>query len=256
MDRWPNVQLDAEVFAAFLKERGGDRLESARQEELYLACACLRGDPAAVNALDAEFLPEVDRALARLDEPRSFVDDVRQHVRRLLFAPEPGKRSKLESFSGRGPLGGWIRAVAVRTASNLKRAGQREQVEASERLAQAPALTSSPELEVLKSRYRGTFESALKAALKALPTRERTVLRLNAIEGLSIDQIGNLYQVHRTTVARWIASAKKSIVDETHRVAKSALKLSTGDLQSLMNVVRSDLDVSLSRLLRERTKDT
>jgi RNA polymerase sigma-70 factor (ECF subfamily) len=248
--RWPEVSVQDVAFERFLEARSVDprSLEPGRIEELYLICACLAGDAAAVRALDSEFLPEVDRALARLGQTGA-TDDVRQQVRRAFFAPERDKPSKLESFSGRGPLAAWVRVVAVRMASNLHRRTRRETLEDSDRWARSPAITPSPELQVLRERYRSDFEAALTHALQALSTRDRTVLRLHSLEGMSLDQIAQMYQVHRATAARWIASTRKALVDDTQRRIREALALSSGELQSLMAAVRSDLDVSLHRLL-------
>ena len=43
--------------------------------------------------------------------------------------------------------------------------------------------------------------------MQTLSAQERTVLRLHVLDGLGTDEIGALYKVHRTTVARWQAQA-------------------------------------------------
>jgi DNA-directed RNA polymerase specialized sigma24 family protein len=41
----------------------------------------------------------------------------------------------------------------------------------------------------------------MAAAMDAMPPLERAVLRYQVVDGLSIDEIGALYDVHRATAA-------------------------------------------------------
>src|SRR5438552_1509727 len=91
----------------------------------------------------------------------------------------------------------------------------------------------------------------LEAALAGLHggKRHRTLLRLNLVDGLNIDKIGALYGVHRATVASWIAGARDEILTATRKALQERLKLSRAEFESLMGLVVSNLEVSLSRLL-------
>jgi RNA polymerase sigma-70 factor, ECF subfamily len=256
---WPKVMVDAEAYVRHLAKhlRDEPHLEGAlriiRGPDLYLACACAQGDKEAILALDRGFLREVDSALARMRLDRSTVDEVKQIVREKLLVTDGGI-PKIADYAGRGPLDVWLRVVAVRAAVSLLRArdpigkGSGDTV-ADEALLRAASSSNDPELDLIKARYAGEFKAALEGALRSLPTKERTTLRLHFVDGLNIDQIGTIFRVHRSTVARWIARSREQLLEEVRRVLTTELRLTPTEFQSLMGDVESRLHLSLHRLL-------
>ena len=108
-----------------------------------------------------------------------------------------------------------------------------------------------PETEYLRARYRAEFEAAVREALQALPDRDRLLLRLTTVSGLSHDQIATIYKVNQSTVSRWIAGARAQVLQATERVMCGKLGVPRGELQSLAGLLLSRIDVSLSRVLGE-----
>jgi RNA polymerase sigma-70 factor, ECF subfamily len=74
---------------------------------------------------------------------------------------------------------------------------------------------------------------------------------MHYVDGLNIEEIGLAYRVHRATVARWLAASREKILDETKRLLSQGLKLDREEVQSMIDLVRSRLDVSIYRLLDE-----
>jgi RNA polymerase sigma-70 factor (ECF subfamily) len=146
-----------------------------------------------------------------------------------------------------GALGGWVRVAAVRTALNLRR--DQKPAEAEQPRMSPSEAVPDPELDFLKMRYRGEFEAAFGDALGALDSEERNVLRLHYLDGLNIDEIGALFKVHRTTVARWLAKSREQILMGTRRRLGERLRITDSELDSLIALVQSQLDVSLRRFL-------
>ena len=109
--------------------------------------------------------------------------------------------------------------------------------------------TGNPELELLKRQYAAAFSDALRAAVGALEPRLRAAMRMSFVDGLSIDEIGAVYTVHRATAARWIQRACDAILDHTRATLAERLALSQTELDRLTAMVQSQLDVSLSQLL-------
>lgn len=68
---------------------------------------------------------------------------------------------------------------------------------------------------------------------------------------MNIDRIGAVFNVHRATVARWIAAAREGLLERTMARLGERLRLEPADFESLLRVVRSSLDVSLHALLAE-----
>src|SRR5262249_7133929 len=106
-----------------------------------------------------------------------------------------------------------------------------------------------PEQRMIHARYRAPFEDALREGLAQLSKRDRNLLRFHYLVGMTLDAMARSYRVHRATVARWLAAIR----DELETGVKIRLWEETGispsELQSLWIAVKSDIDVSLSRLL-------
>ena len=66
---------------------------------------------------------------------------------------------------------------------------------------------------------------------------------------LSIDEIGAALHIHRATAARWIRAASEAVREETRRRLHERLRLTASELDSLVGLVRSQLHLSLARLL-------
>lgn len=79
--------------------------------------------------------------------------------------------------------------------------------------------------------------------------RERTVFRLHLLDGLSLDEIGRLYGVNKSSVSRWLGAVRAHLLDTAR--SELAARLAPGDLASLVRAFRENLDLSLTRLLRD-----
>lgn len=246
---WPGVELDPARFMAFLAARVKGDLGAVRTPDLYLACACLAGDPLALAALDARIIARVDKAVEGVDPAPDFVDEVRQRVRERLLVADGGAAARLEDYSGQGSLLGWARTVALRLALNLKRDTRREVPEDDEVLAELPLTGRDVELDYVRAQHREDFTQAFRDALGSLEARDRNVLRLSFVDRLSIDQIGAIYGAHRSTAARWLNTAREQLVTRTRERLAERLKLTQSDLDSLLGALQSHLEVSLNRFL-------
>jgi len=247
---WPSIELDRGMYLAYLSARQpessslDDWLANAYVSDLYLACACACMIRPAMAAFDTVHLSRVGEYLARTRPDGSFLDDVRQSLREKLFVSE-GR--KITEYSGRGQLSGWVRVLAVRTAIDLRRGR-------GERLADLQSETPSaidPELGYLAERYRGEVEEAFRHALAALDGEQRTLLRMHFVDAVTLDELARLRKVHRATVARHLAVARRTILDEIHRRLRDRLAVSTAEFMSLIRLVRSRLQISVAQLLAQ-----
>jgi RNA polymerase sigma-70 factor (ECF subfamily) len=246
IDAHPEIVVDANAFAGHVdacRERGA-RAENAG--DLLIAWATGRGDAAAMRELDRMIVREADLAARRVDRSSAFADEVRQALRVRLLVAESGP-ARIEGYIGRGPLGGWIAVAALRVALNLKR-GTRAAA-SPDILAELVSCEADPELRHLKSLYRAEFREALEAALLAQPDRQRALLRLSFVDGLRMNQLAQLYDVHETTAARWVSRAAADVAEDTRRRLMTRLALSPSSLDSVARMVLSNLDVSIARVL-------
>jgi RNA polymerase sigma-70 factor (ECF subfamily) len=241
---WPQITLELEAFAAHCAA-----LEHGSHVDLYLACACARRDPAALDAFERHVIAEVPAYVSRLDAGATFADEVRQRVRERLLVASPGEPPRIADYAGRGPLGAWVRIAATRIALDLLRE-RGDALAADEDLA--PTL-HDPALELVRERYADAYQAAIKLALSSLSSRERNVLRMHLVARFSIDAIGTTYRVHRATAARWIERAQDKVASETYRLLGEQLALSHSELDSIARVLVSQLHVSIGPLLSDDT---
>jgi RNA polymerase sigma-70 factor (ECF subfamily) len=230
---------------------GSSDLE-ARAADLYLATACIAGDATAITVLES-LLPAVIRpALARLGVPISDDDEIVQRVRVALLVKGAGGACGLAGYSGRGELRAYVRSVAVRLAlKRIEREGPTSD-ERSDLLPWLPSAQDSPELALLKHRCRDDVRTGFANALATLTARERTLLRQHYLDGLTVDMLAPLYQVHRSTCARWIDAARVKLLRDVRKHLRARLDLDDAELDSAVDLVRSQLDLSLCRHLASR----
>jgi RNA polymerase sigma-70 factor (ECF subfamily) len=240
---WPEVALEREEFERYVEERraAAGRTQQ-RGAELYLACACATGDRRALAEFERRYLCEVPAFLARSNATARFIDDVRQQLRERLFV-----EGKIRQYTGTGPLVSWLRVVTVRVASNM-RARDKPHRELDEAIQ---GETASPELGIMQRRYGEPFRTALRDVLAALCPEERSVLRLHYLEGLNIGSIAAVFHVSRATIGRRVLDLRHRILEDVKRLLRVRLNTTSTELESLLRVLRSDLAMSLSVVLRE-----
>jgi RNA polymerase sigma-70 factor (ECF subfamily) len=251
---WPAFTLSTEEFAAYVRARwtdaalaeDGERLLS-NAADLFLACACARGLPAALDAFEQAHLAQLAGYIARVGCDAQSLDELRQMLRTRLFAP--GKM-EIEEYTGRGPLGAWVRVVAHGTAIDARRRDLGD-ARMTEVISDALADGSDPELGYIKAAHREQFREAFRAALGDLPRRSRTVLRLHYLDGLNLEGVAAVCQIGRTSAYRYIVDARETLLAETKRRLREMLELTPSDAESLIQLLRTQLEVSLTRLLRE-----
>jgi RNA polymerase sigma-70 factor (ECF subfamily) len=245
---WPDIDVSDEVFLRHVGERIADKqdlvatLERLHAGDLYLACACCRSDARAIAAFERVFVSQISLYLSRPGALPSFADEVRQAVRERILVARDELLPRIESYNGRGPLGGWLRMVTTRIATDLRRA-QRHDARAVD-FPLSPRVPD-PEVAYLKERYRAEFERAVEQAFGSLGTREGNVLRLHFLDGLAPAPIAAMHRVSVRTVQRWIVAAEQELMAGVRRILNERLRLSPSELESLLGLVRSQLSVSL-----------
>ena len=255
-EMWPEVEFDGAGFAAFVAERlaGGApaavALERLFLADLALAGACARGDSAAIQVLDRVMSEQVSAAADLSRAGAAVRDEAAQVVRTLLLVRRAERPPAILDYAGRGPLGGWLRITAAREVVRLLR-GSRREVELGDHLVDGEATASDPVLSGLKHRYRRELADAFHTVLGELGPRDRTLLRYQLVDGLSIDDIAALYRVHRATAARWLARIRDDLVEATRRLLAEKLGMGDDEVVSVLRLVQSELDISVIPHLRE-----
>ena len=281
---WPKLALDAQIFRAYLVERaddpddskdtmdrgdsesdegkgktvGSDRPSSgltASVADLYLACACLCEVPGAVEAFETTHHGVVTAAIRQIDPSPAFGDDVRQDLATLLFVPQNeggNKPPKIAQYGGRGPLATWTFVTVLNMARRRKRqSASRAVAEESamrEGLYEALNREGDPQLLPLKKVFATELKAALYTAIDALPTRDRLWLYMNVVRGVAMDRLGAASGASQSKVSRHIRDTKEQILNAAKQHLREQHKLTETECDSLVRLVQSQVDFTLSRV--------
>jgi RNA polymerase sigma-70 factor (ECF subfamily) len=255
---WPTVVVPRERFVAYLTARvpedvdHGEALRCMHTSDLYLACACADGDLNALKAFEAHFLPVVDRALPRLGLDPDARAEVKQRLRSTLLIDGRGP-ARITRFQGRGDLRSWIRVMAVREGLAILRRLRGQAPIGDDQLIAAVAAGDSPEVAYLKRKYRHEFRLAFTDALQSLSDRDRLVLRQRFLDGLDVIAIARGHRVHRGTAASWLERARARVLAATRASLVGRLQVAPTEIDSILRLISSQLEVSLRLLLRRKT---
>ena len=205
-----------------------------RAADVALAAALAAGDRAALDVFERELVPEIRRALAKLDGDGDLIDEALQRVREKLLVGEP----RVVEYAGRGPLVAWVQMIAIREALMLRRASRRE----APLDDLAVIVETDPALALTKRVYREHFAAAFTAALAALAVHDRTLLRLCFVDAVGTERLAALYAVHRATMFRWLRDARAQLLAGIRAELVSRTGVREDEVDSLLRAL-SSLDV-------------
>ena len=244
-----------EVAAKYLPQDAGqteivELLTKLKVEELALARSCARGNEAAWEVFLNRYREKLYRAAHSLTSEDSTARDLADSVYADLYGTRTsdGRRvSKLDSFTGRGSLEGWLRAVLAQEYVNRYRKQQRT-VSLDEKLdagAQLRAEEPNP-AQALDPR----LEKATDQALASLAAEDKFILARYFLDGRTLAEIARLLGVHESTVSRKVekitASLRKSILAA---LAKSGM--SSKEARQTMEVEVSEFSLDVRQRLLE-----
>jgi RNA polymerase sigma-70 factor (ECF subfamily) len=271
--RAAEFDLSGERFRAILEEIAAKHASSVglqafcatlRIDDLVLARACADGNERAWEVFLTRFrekLYDVARQITREDSAGKELADT---VYADLFGTKTreGKRiSKLESYSGRGSLEGWLRTVLAQEFVNTYRRQRRlvsldEESEDGVQFAAASPNSDPPPAPEL--------ESATDEALRALSPEERFVLASYFLDGRTLAEIARTLSVHESTISRKVErltkQLRKAIVKSlsrrgmSRRQAEEALNVDVRDLA--LDLRASLAQESMARAFTEKGAKT
>lgn len=253
-DAWPGFEVPDATMIAALVDATDDRdpletLTTVRAGDLYLARGCVDGNSSAIAEFERLCRPEIDRALAKLAGSRELRDDLEQMLRERLIVGTSERPPRLIEFRGHSALARWVRVVVSRLAIDLGRGrGRFEDPTSDAALLERLDASEAPEVGLLRTRYGADFKAALEAAVDTLSPRDSRLLRDHLVFDISTAKLAKLHGASKSSVARWIAAARERVATQV-RVALRERYGDTEELRSVLRLVRSDLQLSLARIL-------
>lgn len=250
---WPAVRVEPGALGTFLNERRaeGDALGRLHLEDLALAWACVERQSLAQSALVTAMRPALRRVLSRAG---SDCDELEARVLARLLGHE-GASPGLQRYAGLGRLQNFVMVTAMRALLDWQRAGRHAmKIEDDPWLELAVDVASDERGPGQRSERAGLephLREALESAIASLPVRQRNVLRLHYLEGVSADALGQMYGVHRATTTRWLVDARAHVSAEVERHLRTTLELGSATLDSIHRQLADGVDLSLNRLLAD-----
>jgi RNA polymerase sigma-70 factor (ECF subfamily) len=216
--------------------------------DLYLACACAAGARGAAAAFERQFAKTIRRAASRVLPTRDEREESEQRARQeILTGGEGGSGPRIAEYLGHGPLDAWISVAAIRVAISLGRSESAERRLRARALAEATGVDSAHLLK--NEEVRREIEPAVAAALGRLPSRDRLILGLFLVSGMTLEAIGKSLGITHQAVSKHLAKSRDAILADIRGTVAERLKISTDELMSIMRLVASQLDASITRVL-------
>lgn len=222
-------------------EETRELISSLRVEELALARACAAGHEGAWQQFMARFREKLYEAALGITKDDATGRELANSLYADLYGTteREGKRvSKLDSYTGRGSLEGWLRAVLAQEF--VKRYRTQRRLVSLEEKDEAGMQFAAPE-PVAMVELDSRLEAATDEALAQLSIEDRFVLAAYFLDGRTLAEIGRVLRVHESTISRKLekitAGLRKRIRSGltargmSKRQADEALQADVRDLQ-------------------------
>ncbi len=206
MDRVRFASLLDEIREKYLPnatpEQAADFCSGLRLEELVLARACAAGDELAWQHFIERYRPKLHSMALHITRDNEHASELADSLFADLYgvhARDGVRNSKLNFYTGRGSLEGWLRTVMAQEFINRYRKQKRnvsleEQEEEGVQFAAAdpvPSCSVDPRLE-----------AATDAALGELSSEDCFVLAWYYLDGRTLAEIARLLGLHESSVSR------------------------------------------------------
>ncbi|MBV9034661.1 MAG: sigma-70 family RNA polymerase sigma factor [Acidobacteriaceae bacterium] len=220
-------------------------------EDLVLARGCAGGLERAWDRFLLLYREKLYRAASAITGNESIARELADSLYADLFGMkvENGeRRSKLESYGGRGSLEGWLRTVLAQAYVNRYRRERRtisfeEAMETPVRGETAKQVSASDQVRVAQ---------VTDAALAALSSEDQFLLAIYYLDGRTLAEIGRILSLHESTVSRRIG---KIISDLRKRIIKELCRggMSKQAAEEILEMDVRDVGVDVRhRLAQER----
>ena len=245
---WPWYQVDGSLFALVAAgldegEASASVLAHRRWEDLALLSAFRGGHPEAAGVVNSVLVPHVAAVVRARGAAADVADDlVQDWLCRLLGPIEAVK------YSGRGHLGAWLRQCVLHDWIDAARKASDVSLEAIDLDAYAAELVDL-EADTVAARFRPHFRAAVTAAVATLAERDRTLLRLVHVDGLTARQAAAVLGVHRVSLQRRLGVVRRSLRTEVIAQLDGRFQLGAGAASSVLRAFAGRLDQTLTRLL-------
>jgi RNA polymerase sigma-70 factor (ECF subfamily) len=240
-----NFSLDAEQEATATQREAFWR--GLHVADLALARGCALGREAAWRRFVARFREPLMRAAVGITKSAALGEELATALYSELFGlteREGVRWSPLATYSGRGSLMGWLRAMLAQRHVNHIRKTHRETTLEDDAEMTAPVETPTPNQQNLR-----VLEAALQLTLAGLVAEERLLLSAYYLDRHTLLEIARVLNVHEATVSRKL----KRITEHLRKQLLRALQAHGFSRRAAEEALGTDpryLDMNLRKLLQ------
>lgn len=242
-------------------------IDELRADDLCLVLACECGNETAWSDLVKNFDATVKSAARRVSPKAEDADDLASSIWAELYGLKHDKdgklKSKLSYYSGRGSLGGWLRAIVSQLAVDQYRKQSRfvqveenrvfenlanESSEKTENLAVISHHDNAEEIFEEKQLARDVSK-ALNQAIAELSADDKLLLKLYYYDELKLKEIGQTFGYHEATASRKITRIQTEIRNSVEKILKDQHGWSDQEVKRYLSETASKLGISLEKLM-------
>jgi RNA polymerase sigma-70 factor (ECF subfamily) len=241
-------------------------IDEIRADDLCLILACERGDEKAwedlVKNFDATVKSSARKISANNEEAEDLASSIWAELYGLKHDAEGKLKTKLSYYSGRGSLGGWLRAVVSQLAIDQYRKTSRlvqikenrefenlvnESSEKNENL-NIVAQTENPEDIFSEKEMTRDVSKALKTAIDTLDAEDKLILKLYYFDDLKLKDIGATLGFHEATASRKLVRVQSEIRKSVEKILQNHHGWSETEVKKYLSETASKLGISFEKM--------
>lgn len=241
---WPWFRASpswCELVGANAAALSRESFETLRWVDLALVEAFRAGQPEAATVMADVVAARLVEVLRNKGATASEADDLVQECLCTLLA-----RADSMPYSGRGMLIGWLRTSVLRDLGKRRRSDARH---AAGDVELSPPRTVDPESALVAHQYRPHLRAVMREVFTSFDQESRRILRLVHLGGLTANQVGVLFGMHRVTVQRRLRELRAALEQGIRKQLAARFGLDDGAIQAIVNAPQQTFDTTLSVLL-------
>ena len=244
----------------------GSFVDEIHANDLCLIVACERNDEKAWEDLVANFDGVVKSAARKIAANTEDADDLASSIWAELYGLKQGedgtRKTKLAYYSGRGSLGGWLRAIISQMAVDRFRKESRmvqiEEPREFEILAEessnnshGPQVVShaeNPEEIFSDKQSSDDVAEALAEAVASLEAEDRLILKMYYFDDLKLKDIAAVFGYHEATASRKLVRVQNDIRKTVEKCLKTRHGWSDSEVKRHLSDTAAGLGISFEKM--------
>lgn len=241
-------------------------IDEIRADDLCLILACEKNIESAWEDLVTNFDATVKSAARKISQNSEDAEDLASSIWAELFGLKHDKdgklKTKLSYYSGRGSLGGWLRAVVSQLAiDGFRKQSKYVQIEENrefENLANESsekndglnvvAHTDTPEEIFSEKQTTRDVSQAFSQAVNELEAEDKLLLKLYYFDDLKLKDIGQTLGFHEATASRKLVRVQTEIRKSVEKILKNKHGWNEKEVKQNLSETASKLGISFEKM--------